>query len=354
MKRYPSFARLLAVAAFCYFIQNTQAQQKCTANQQCATGNCYNYYCQPLAGNGAQCISNQVCASKNCVDYRCQPSGGNGSQCISNQVCASKNCVDYRCQPLVGNGAQCISNQVCASKNCVDYRCQPLVGNGAQCISNQVCASKNCVDYRCQATSGAQSTASPGGPAIASPGGSAIASPGGHTEASPDIPCRPTEALPCSWNSTYSTLRPKNHPAVSTPPSSWQEFPVFIFDYSYTPPVCYSPAGCSILACQGRLSLEYDLTWIREESGGDTGCPRQKVVLSNQGSPDHNTVLMDFYAHQNRFPWSHSKDDANVPIFIRFPWGGPRDAGDVQVETGLSAKGPWTTRTTNIWLHRIE
>jgi uncharacterized membrane protein len=126
--------------------------QFCAGNQQCASGNCVNNFCQPVKAIGEFCYANQECASRNCVNHSCQTHRADGQFCDSNQECSSGNCIDRACRTVKGNGQACVANQECANRNCVNRVCQTLKWNGQVCVANQECGSGNCFNRACQAT----------------------------------------------------------------------------------------------------------------------------------------------------------------------------------------------------------
>jgi hypothetical protein len=72
--------------------------RKCSKDDECVTGLCYDDRCSEKKGGGEECDADVVCASGVCKDDKCSDKKGVGDYCEKDDECASNRCDDSKCR----------------------------------------------------------------------------------------------------------------------------------------------------------------------------------------------------------------------------------------------------------------
>lgn len=72
--------------------------RKCSKDDECATGLCYDDRCSEKKQGGEECDSDVVCASGSCKDDKCSDKKGVGDYCEKDDECATNRCEDSKCR----------------------------------------------------------------------------------------------------------------------------------------------------------------------------------------------------------------------------------------------------------------
>lgn len=153
--------------------------EKCSLNQDCASGKCILTNCANSNGTiaknstcslgGSACESGTTCLPADGV-YKCLSPKALGENCTLDKDCASGKCVLTHCinsDGTVPSGGVCsLGGAVCASGTSCQpsegvYKCQPLKSAGSNCTLNTDCASNKCVLTVCSNADGTVSSGSP-------------------------------------------------------------------------------------------------------------------------------------------------------------------------------------------------
>ncbi len=125
----------------------------CTADAQCASGDCRSGFCGGIP-NGGPCTSSSLCASGICNIGFCSAGGiGAGGVCTTSLACGSGLvCRSGICQPdLLPNGVPCTTGSQCQSNVCNLAVCTAAssVSVGGACTVSAACGSAKCLAGVC-------------------------------------------------------------------------------------------------------------------------------------------------------------------------------------------------------------